>query len=112
LAPIIVDRVQHVTERLIQVIDGDVDTSSLTRSMYSSDASNYRVVPDIVVLPRHTDDVIAALDVARQYSLAITARGRGTSMACNAFRPGLVVDFSRYMNKILGIDADNQTVTV
>ena len=112
LAPIIVDRVQHVTERLIQVIDGDVDTSSLTRSMYSSDASNYRVVPDIVVLPRHTDDVIAALDVARQYSLAITARGGGTSIAGNAVGPGLVLDFSRYMNKILDIDADNQTVTV
>src|SRR5699024_4467186 len=112
LASNIVDRVQHVTERIIQIIDGDVDTSSLTRSMYSSDASNYRVVPDIVVLPRHTDDVTAALDVARQYSLAITARGGGTSIAGNAVGPGLVLDFSRYMNKILDIDPDNQTVTV
>lgn len=112
LASNIVDRVQHVTERLIQVIDGDVDTSSLTRSMYSSDASNYRVVPDIVVLPRHTNDVIAALEVARQCSLAITARGGGTSIAGNAVGPGLVLDFSRYMNKILDIDLDTQTLTV
>src|SRR5699024_3361818 len=101
-----------VTERLIQVIDGDVDTSSLTRSMYSSDASNSRVVPDIVVLPRHTNDVTAALEVARQYSLAVTARGGGTSIAGNAVGPGLVLDFSRYMNKILDIDLDTQTVTV
>src|SRR5699024_5738153 len=82
------------------------------RSMNSSDASNYRVVPDIVVLPRHTDDVIAALDVARQYSLAITARARGTTLAGTAVRPGIVRPLYGYMSKIPESELDNQTVTV
>lgn len=112
IPPAIVDRVQHVTRRLLEVLEGDVDASSLTRSMYSTDASNYRVVPDIVVLPRHAADIEAAVDVARHYSLSITARGGGTSMAGNAVGPGVVLDFSRYMNQILDVDVENQTVTV
>src|SRR5690625_4911724 len=110
--PTIVDRVQHVIQRLTQVLEGDVDATSLTRAMYSSDASNYRVVPDIVVLPRHAADVEATLQVAREYALPITARGGGTSIAGNAVGPGLVLDFSRYMNQVLDIDVEYQTAVV
>lgn len=112
LAPTIVDRLQHITSRLAEVLDGDVDATSLTRSIYSTDASNYRVVPDIVVLPRHAGDVVAAVDIARDYSLSVTARGGGTSCAGNAVGPGLVLDFSRYMNQVLHIDAEAQTAVV
>lgn len=112
IAPTILDRVQHIAARLTELLDGDVDASSLTRSMYSTDASNYRVVPDIVVLPQTSADVVAALDIAREYSLAVTARGGGTSMAGNAIGPGLVLDFSRYMNKVLHVDPENYTATV
>ncbi|MGO1960979.1 MAG: FAD-binding and (Fe-S)-binding domain-containing protein [Yaniella sp.] len=112
LAPTIVDRVQHITSRLDEVLDGDVDATSLTRSIYSTDASNYRVVPDIVVLPRHAGDVVAAVDIARDYSLSVTPRGGGTSCAGNAVGPGLVLDFSRYMNQVLHIDAEAQTAVV
>lgn len=112
LAPTIVDRVQHITARLEEMLDGDVDASTLTRSIYSTDASNHRVVPDIVVLPRHENDVVAAIDIARDYSLSVTARGGGTSCAGNSIGPGLVLDFSRYMNKILDLDVENQTAVV
>lgn len=112
LAPTILDRVQHITAQLTDKLDGDVDATSLTRSIYSTDASNYRVVPDIVVLPRHADDVIAAVNIARDYSLSVTARGGGTSCAGNSVGPGLVLDFSRYMNQVLHIDTENQTAVV
>src|SRR5690625_1300738 len=112
LAPTIVDRVQHITAQLTDKLDGDVDATSLTRSIYSTDASNYRVVPDIVVMPRHADDVVTAVDIARDYSLPVTARGGGTSCAGNSVGPGLVLDFSRYMNKVLDIDAENHTAVV
>lgn len=112
LAPTIVDRIQHITAQLTELLDGDVDTTSLTRAIYSTDASNYRVVPDIVVLPRHADDVIAAVKLARDYSLAVTARGGGTSCAGNSVGPGLVLDFSKYMNQVLHIDAESQTAVV
>ena len=112
IAPTILDRIEHITARLTELLDGDVDASSLTRSMYSTDASNYRVVPDIVVLPKNSDDVVTALDIAREYSLTVTARGGGTSMAGNAIGPGLVLDFSKYMNNVLHIDPENHTATV
>src|SRR5690625_5041068 len=112
LAPTIVDRVQHITAQLTDKLDGDVDATSLTRSIYSTDASNYRVVPDIVVMPRHADDVVTAVDIARDYSLPVTARGGGTSCAGNSVGPGLVLDFSRYMNKVLDIDTENHTAVV
>ena len=112
LAPTILDRVQHITARLSEVLDGDVDATSLTRAIYSTDASNYRVVPDIVVLPRHADDVVAAVEVARDYSLPITPRGGGTSCAGNSVGPGLVLDFSRYMNQVLEINVEQQTAVV
>ena len=112
LAPTIVDRIQHITAQLNQLLDGDVDATALTRAIYSTDASNYRVVPDIVVLPRHGDDVVAAVKLARDYSLSVTARGGGTSCAGNSVGPGLVLDFSKYMNKVLDIDAQAQTAVV
>lgn len=112
LAPTIVDRVQHITAELTKKLEGDVDATSLTRSIYSTDASNYRVVPDIVVLPHHADDVVTAVNIARNYSLSVTARGGGTSCAGNSVGPGLVLDFSRYMNKVLHIDPANHTAVV
>ncbi|MGH8862270.1 MAG: FAD-binding oxidoreductase, partial [Jatrophihabitantaceae bacterium] len=68
----------------------EVDVSPRRRAEYSSDASNYRVVPQAVVFPRHTDEVAAALAVARDRSVPITSRGAGTSIAGNAVGPGLV----------------------
>ncbi|MDO5495337.1 MAG: FAD-binding and (Fe-S)-binding domain-containing protein, partial [bacterium] len=79
---------------------GEVDDSTLTRALYSSDASNYRVLPRVVAFPRHHDDVAAALALASSHAIPITARGAGTSIAGNAIGPGLVLDFSRHMNSI------------
>ena len=61
----------------------DVDASARRRAEYSSDASNYRVVPSVVVFPRHLDEVRAALDVARHTGVPFTSRGAGTSIAGN-----------------------------
>jgi len=93
-------------------IDGSVDDSVRRRAEYSSDASNYRVVPEVVVFPRHTDDVLAALEVARTFATPLTARGGGTSVAGNAIGPGIVLDFSRHLNRVLDIDADARTARV
>src|SRR5437667_8152854 len=78
----------------------EVDASSRRRAEYSTDASNYRVVPRAVVFPRTRDDVAAALAVARSAGVALTARGAGTSVAGNAVGPGVVLDFSRHLNRI------------
>ncbi len=89
-----------------------VDTSVRRRAEYSSDASNYRIVPEVVVFPRDADDVEATLELARAHGLPITPRGGGTSIAGNAIGPGVVLDFSRHMNRILDIDPVARTARV
>lgn len=89
-----------------------VDDSYRRRVEYSTDASNYRVLPEIVVFPRADADVAAALEFARAEGLSLTARGGGTSVAGNAVGPGIVCDFSRYMHGIADIDPQRRTARV
>ncbi|MGW5641254.1 FAD-binding and (Fe-S)-binding domain-containing protein [Saccharopolyspora sp. NPDC003752] len=83
-----------------------------TRAMYSTDASNYRQVPVGVVFPRTEDDVAAAVAVARRHGVPVTGRGAGTSIAGNAVGPGLVLDFSRHLNRILDVDPERRLARV
>ena len=90
----------------------DVDDSTLTRALYSSDASLYRVVPQAVARPRHRDELLVILDVARSTGTPVTMRGAGTSIAGNAVGPGLVVDTLRHLGKVLEIDPESRTARV
>ena len=88
---------------------GHVDDTVRRRAEYSSDASNYRVVPAVVAFPAHVDEAAAALGVARQLGVPVTSRGGGTSIAGNAIGAGLVLDFSRYLNRVLAVDPQART---
>ncbi|GAA2826274.1 FAD-binding and (Fe-S)-binding domain-containing protein [Kribbella solani] len=90
----------------------DVHIDKGSRAAYSSDASLYRVVPRAVVMPRSLDDVIATLTVAGATGVPITARGAGTSVAGNAVGPGIVLDFSRHLNRVLEIDPERRLAKV
>ena len=90
----------------------EVDAGTRRRAEYSSDASNYRVVPEVVVFPRHADEVIAALDVCRTLGVPLTPRGAGTSIAGNAVGTGVVLDFSRHLDRVLSIDPEARTAVV
>ncbi|MBH0129451.1 FAD-binding and (Fe-S)-binding domain-containing protein [Salinibacterium sp. NK8237] len=102
----------EVVHALRSAVGGEVDDSTRRRAEYSSDASNYRVVPQVVVFPRDTDDVLAALSVSRDSGTPLTSRGGGTSVAGNAIGTGIVLDFSRHLNHVLEIDADARTARV
>lgn len=92
---------------------GDVlDTSKLTRAMYSSDASLYRVVPQAVARPRSVEEAVLVLAAARSLGIAVTTRGAGTSCAGNAVGPGLILDTSRHLNKIISVDPEARTAVV
>ena len=91
---------------LRNTIEGEVRFDAGTRAAYATDASNYRQVPVGVVIPRHEGDVIAALSLARENSMPILARGGGTSLAGQACNAAIVLDFSKYMNRVLAIDAE------
>ena len=90
----------------------DVDSSSGTRARYSSDAGLTRIPPLAVAFPRTPEQALAAFDLARAHGVPLTARGGGTSCASNAIGPGLVLDFSRHMNRVISIDPEARTATV
>src|SRR5580704_16574467 len=89
-----------------------VDASARRRAEYSSDASNYRVVPRAVVFPRTVDDVLAAAAVCRELAAPLTVRGGGTSIACNSVGPGVVLDLSRHLNNVIGVFLNEPTATI
>ncbi len=89
-----------------------VDDSTLRRSLYSSDASLYRVEPRVVAVPRHVDEIDATLAVCRELGVPLTMRGAGTSIAGNAVGPGVVLDTSRHLHRVLELDPEAGTALV
>ncbi len=112
MAPPAAGLVTDLVGELRAAVRGEVDASSRRRAEYSTDASNYRVVPQVVVFPRDVEDVLAALEVARAAGVPLTSRGAGTSVAGNAIGPGVVLDFSRHVNRVVRLDPEAGTATV
>lgn len=81
------------------------DSSTLTRALYSTDASLYRVVPQAVAHPASVAELEELVDAARAARMPLTTRGAGTSCAGNAVGPGLVVDVARHLRTIHEVDA-------
>jgi FAD/FMN-containing dehydrogenase/Fe-S oxidoreductase len=101
-----------LAQALREAVKGGVDDSARRRAEYSSDASNYRVVPQVVVFPRDAEDILAAAEVSRQAGVPLTTRGAGTSIAGNAIGPGIVLDTSRHLGRVLDIDPQARTARV
>ena len=99
-------------DRLQRTVAGGADADARRRAEYSTDASNYRIPPLVVAFPKDADDVAAALAAAREFGVPITGRGGGTSCAGNSIGEGIVLDFSRHMNAILGIDPEARVARV
>jgi FAD/FMN-containing dehydrogenase/Fe-S oxidoreductase len=93
-------------------IQGEVRWDALSRELYSTDASIYRVEPLGVVLPRSEEDVVQAVRLCRQHGASITARGAGTSLAGQAVGPGVQLDFSRHLGRILEVDVERRFARV
>ncbi|MFF2022851.1 FAD-binding and (Fe-S)-binding domain-containing protein [Streptomyces sp. NPDC058171] len=93
-------------------VAGGVDFGTTARALTTMDASNYRRVPLGVVSPRDADDVVAALALCREYGVPLVARGGGTSIAGQATGTGVVLDFTRHMNRVLALDPAARTATV
>ncbi|WP_367043080.1 FAD-binding and (Fe-S)-binding domain-containing protein [Streptomyces sp. Je 1-332] len=101
-----------VEEQLRAAVCGEVDFSVTARALNTMDASNYRRVPLGVLAPRDEDDVVAALAVCRERGVPVVARGAGTSIAGQATGTGLVLDFTRHMNRIVSLDPESRTAVV
>ena len=93
-------------------LKGDVLDDEYSRGMYATDASIYQIRPRAVVLPRDEADVKKAMAIAREHKVSILPRGGGTSLAGQTVGEALVLDFSKYMNNILEINASERWVRV
>ncbi len=97
---------------LRKVIAGDVRFDPASRLLYSTDASMYQVEPIGVVIPCDGDDVQAAVEVARTQRVALLPRGGGTSLTGQTVGRALVLDFSRWMNRVLEVNTEEQWARV
>jgi FAD/FMN-containing dehydrogenase/Fe-S oxidoreductase len=102
----------ELAETLRHRVQGDVRFDRGSLALYATDASNYRQVPIGVVLPRDADDVLAAISVCREFGAPILCRGGGTSLSGQGCNVAVVLDFSRYMAKILEIDPQRRIARV
>jgi FAD/FMN-containing dehydrogenase/Fe-S oxidoreductase len=97
---------------LTAAVRGEVAFDTTARALMTMDASNYRRVPLGVVAPRDADDVAAVLTVCREHGVPVVARGGGTSIAGQATGTGVVLDFTRHMNRLLALDPEARTAVV
>ena len=88
-------------EQFKKGIEGDILTQRFWREIYSTDASIYKLVPKMIVLPKTKQDIQKTVKFAKENKLGITCRTAGTSLAGTAVGRGIILDFTRYFNKIL-----------
>ena len=99
-----------LVEELRRLVDGEVRFDSITRSLYSTDASIYRIEPIGVILPRTDEDVIAVVETAARHNVPVLPRGGGTSLAGQTVGNAVVMDFSKYMRHVVEVNAEERWV--
>ncbi|PJF43862.1 MAG: FAD-binding oxidoreductase [Phototrophicales bacterium] len=105
--------IQDIVHDLRRVLGQEnVAFDEVTRALYSTDASNYQIMPIGVTFPRHVEDVIAIHEYAAQHKIPLLPRGGGTSLAGQTVNHAIVMDFTRHMRRIRSINAEEKTVTV
>ena len=101
-----------LAEALASRVEGEVRFDAGARALYSTDSSSYRQVPIGVVVPRTVEDVVAAVATCREHGVPILSRGCGTSLAGQCCNVAVVIDHSKYLTRILGIDRDRKVARV
>jgi FAD/FMN-containing dehydrogenase/Fe-S oxidoreductase len=101
-----------IETELRRKIRGEVRFDSATRALYATDASNYRQVPIGVVIPKTQQDVVETTAICRQFSVPLLSRAGGTSLAGQCCNAAVVIDWSKYLNRVLEVDVANRFARV
>lgn len=104
------DRRAHIFDDLRELFAGELHLEPLDRAPYAHDASIYEIDPLGVVVPRTEEDVATVVRYASENRIPVHARGAGTDTGGGALGPGLVIDFSRHLRKVVKITADHVVV--
>ncbi len=105
-----IDEMLHDLRRAIGHDQAAADR--MTRVLYSTDASNYQVMPLAVTYPRDADDVVAVHEIARKYGAPVLPRGGGSALAGQAVGETVIMDFTRHMRRVRGVNAEAREVDV
>ena len=105
-------RIEDFEKKLRREIQGEFRKNPVDRAFYSTDASNYRLLPLAVVIPKTRQDIEITLSEAFACEISVTVRGAGTSLAGQAVGEGIILDLSKYMNRIIEVDASGKKVRV
>ncbi|MEW5806217.1 MAG: anaerobic glycerol-3-phosphate dehydrogenase subunit C [Acidobacteriota bacterium] len=103
---------EKIEQDLKKMIRGEVYCDNHHRILYSTAACIYQIMPLGVVLPRDEEDLARVVAYARENRIPVTARGAGSGVAGQTVNNGLIIDFSKYMNRVLAIDPEKNTVRV
>src|SRR5436305_12625427 len=95
---------QALAHALRSAVAGEVRFDNGSRGLYATDASNYRQVPIGVVIPRTLADVQQTIELCHRHGAPIVARGGGTSLAGQGCNVAVLIDFSKYLNRVLALD--------
>src|SRR3954466_3036663 len=99
-------------QQLTRQISGEVLFDRFSHGRYATDASFYQIVPAGVVVPRTIDEALRALAIAREAGRIVTPRGGGTAQCGQPVNDGILIDFSKYLNRILSLDIENRSCVV
>jgi len=101
-----------LAQRLRRKLKGEVRFDEGFRALYATDGSNYRQTPIGVIRPRDEEDVCEAFALCREFGAPITSRGCGTSLAGQCCNVAVIIDYTKYMNRILKIDTERRIARV
>jgi len=102
----------EIERKLKNLIDGEVRFRKIDRILYSTDASNFQIIPIGVVIPRNHEDVVRTVETAREFGVSVLPRGGGTGLAGQSLGYGIIVDFSKYLNRVIEIDWEDKKAKV
>ena len=102
----------RLAERLKRETRGEVLFDDFSRGLYSTDASIYQIIPAGVLVPKSSEDVAPAFEIAGEEGISITVRGGGTSQCGQTVGEGLIIDLSKYLNRVLKVDAEKREALV
>ena len=103
---------EQLRRDLCAAVSGEVRFDAGSRALYSADASNYRQVPIGIVLPKSAEDVVATMEICHRHDVPVLARGGGTSQNGQGVNVAVVIDTSKYLNRVLAIDTVARTALV
>jgi len=102
----------ELERELRSCVRGEVHFDRMSCGLHATDASHYQMMPACVATPRDEADCIAAVSAAGRCRVPITPRGGGTSLSGQTFGPGLVLDVSKYMDRILELNVEQRWARV